>query len=161
MSFCDAFLPEFDHEMRGTRNILALVPDNLLDWRAHTTLNTIGWVASHLADTLSWMEVTLRETSFDVAPVGQPPHESPLLASGIEILAVFDENLKNARSLIAAATDEELQVPWTLYEAGKEVFTMPRMSIVKSLFINHMVHHRAFLVAYLRMNEIICPALYG
>ena len=65
------------------------------------------------------------------------------------------------RVLFAAATDEELQVPWTLLQGGEELFTIPRGALIKNLFINHIVHHRAFLVAYLRMNDIACPGLYG
>jgi uncharacterized damage-inducible protein DinB len=161
MSFVDAFLPEFDHEMAGTRSIIELVTDRLLDWKAHESLNSIGWVASHIADTLSWVEVTLKETSFDVAPIDGPPHESPVLNTSREILALFDRNLATARPLISEATDEELQLPWTLLQGGNEIFTMPRMAIVKTFFINHIIHHRAFLVAYLRMNDVQCPGLYG
>lgn len=161
MSFSETFLPEFDHEMQGARSVLQLVPDRLLTWKAHETLNSIGWVASHIADTLSWVEVTLKETSFDVAPLDGPPHRTPELESGVEIVQLFDQNLANARPLITAATDEELQAAWTLLQGGNEVFTMPRAALVKSLFVNHIVHHRAFLVAYLRMNDIECPLLYG
>jgi len=161
MTFAESFLPEFDHEMAGARSILALVPDRLLTWKAHQSLNSIGWVASHIADTLSWVELTLKETSFDVAPVNGPKHETPILESTKAILASFDENLATSRPMIEAATDEELLVPFTLLEGGQELFTTPRMALVKSLFINHIVHHRAFLVAYLRMNGVECPGLYG
>lgn len=161
MSFVESFLPEFDHEQQNTRHVLELVPDSLLGWKAHDSLNSVGWVASHLADTLSWVEVTLKETSFDIAPVDGPPHETPVLESGESILASFDENLATARSLIAEATDEQLLVPWTLLQGGNELFTMPRMALIKNLFINHMIHHRAFLISYLRMNDIQCPPMYG
>ena len=160
MSFVEAFLPEFEHEMAGTRSIVELVRDDLLDWKAHQNLNSIGWVASHLADTLSWVEVTLNETSFDVAPIDGPPHETPVLDSGKAILDAFDQHLATARPLIAAATDEQLLVPWSLLQGGKELFTMPRLAVMKTFFINHIVHHRAFLVAYLRMNDVECPGLY-
>ncbi|QDT10275.1 DinB family protein [Planctomycetes bacterium K23_9] len=161
MSMMDFFLPEFDHEMRGTREILTRVPDRLLDWKAHESLHTIGWNASHLADTLSWVEVTLKETSFDIAPVDGPAHETPLLESTQAIVESFDKNLAESRQLFQAATDDDLQVAWTLLQGGKELFTQPRAALIKSLFINHMIHHRAFLISYLRMNDIECPGLYG
>lgn len=161
MSLVQALLPEFDHEMQGTRSILQLVPDNLLEWKAHESLNSVGWVASHIVDTLSWMEVTVKETSFDVAPIGGEPHQSPVLKSAQKILVGFDQNLSTARELMAATTDDEMMVPWTLLQGGQELFTMPRIAVVKTFFVNHVVHHRAFLVAYLRMNGIECPGLYG
>lgn len=159
--FIDSFLPEFNHEMTGTRAVLECLKDELLDWKAHESLHTIGWVGAHLADTLSWVEVTLTETSFDVAPVGGEPHQTPELGSATEILEVFDQNLEAARKSLAKATDESMTVPWTLLQGGEELFTQPRGALVKNLFINHMVHHRAFLISYLRMNGIECPNLYG
>ncbi|MGB7345728.1 MAG: DinB family protein [Pirellulaceae bacterium] len=161
MRLIDSFFPEFDHEMSGTRSVLEVVPDGLLDWKAHESLHTIGWNASHLADTLSWVEVTLKETSFDIAPIDGPAHETPVLDSTAAILASFDANRASAKAFFEAVTDEELQVPWTLLQGGQTLFTTPRIALIKSLFINHMVHHRAFLVAYLRMNDVKCPALYG
>jgi hypothetical protein len=87
--------------MQGTRSIIELVPDSLLDWQAHDSLHAVGWVASHIADILSWTGAILNDTSFDVAPRDGPPHQSPLLSSSQEILASFDQNLATARLLIA------------------------------------------------------------
>ena len=161
MAFSDVFLPEFDHEMENTRTVLEVVPDQLLDWKAADDLNSIRWVASHIADTLSWVEVTLKETSFDIAPIDGPKHASPLLDSGKAIVETFDQNVAHARQLLTEITDDELQVVWTLLQGGQELFSMPRMALVKNLFINHIVHHRAFLIAYLRMNGVSCPPMYG
>ena len=160
MSFVEAFMPEFEHEMDGTRRIVELVPDAILDWKAHESLNTIRWVASHLADTLSWMELTLNDTSFDVAPVDGEPHQTPLLSSSQAILELFDTNLASAKAALSKTTDEGLFVPFSLLQGGKELFTMPRMAVVKTFMLNHVIHHRAFLVAYLRMNDVECPGLY-
>ncbi len=34
MSYAQSILPEFDQEMASTRKVLALVPDDKIDWRA-------------------------------------------------------------------------------------------------------------------------------
>ena len=161
MSMIEAFVPEFEHEIAGTRRILELVPDHLLDWKAHDTLNSIGWLASHLADTLSWVPLTVNETSFDVAPIGGEPHRTPVLGSRDEILASFDKNLAAAKASVTTVSDEQLLEPWTLLQGGETLFCMPRIAVMKSFFVNHIVHHRAFLIAYLRMNDIECPQMYG
>ncbi len=161
MGFMDSYLREFDQELAGTRQILELVPDALLGWQAHDSLHTIGWVASHLADIPSWVEVTLNETSFDIAPVDGPKHETPVMDRTEEILSLFDENRAAARTLLAAATQQQLAVEWTLLQGGEPLFTRPRSELIRNLFINHVVHHRAFLIAYLRINGISCPCLYG
>lgn len=161
MSFIDSFLPEFEHEMSGTRAILERVPDSLLDWKAHETLNSVGWVASHVVDTISWAEVILTETSFDIAPPNGPPHETPMLGSAAEMVPGFDKHLSVAKDLIGKATDADLAVPWSLLQGGETLLTMPRGSVLKTFLLNHVIHHRAFLVAYLRMNGVECPGLYG
>ena len=38
--------------------------------------------------------------------------------------------------------------------------TSPRPNVLRS-FINHLVHHRAQLGVYLRMNGIAIPGMYG
>lgn len=161
MNIADGFLIEFEEEMNNTRGILELVPDKLLDWKAHDNLNAIGWVASHIADTLSWAETIVNDTSFDIAPVGGEPHSFEVLAASDEIVNAFDKNRESAKTFIAGASDETLMVPWTLKQGGNDLFTMPRIAVLKVFFINHLVHHRAFLIAYLRMNDISSPGIYG
>ena len=38
--------------------------------------------------------------------------------------------------------------------------TEPRTKVIRS-FINHVVHHRAQLGVYLRLNGIAVPGMYG
>ncbi len=50
---------------------------------------------------------------------------------------------------------------WTLLAGGKTIFTMPRMAALRSMVMNHMIHHRAQFGVYLRLNDIPVPGLYG
>lgn len=160
MSFAEMFLGEFEHEMQGTRRILERVPDSLMNWKAHESLNSIGWVASHLVDTMSWTEVIMKEEAFDIAPPDGPPHETPMIESASDLVSLFDTHFASAKKLIAAGADESFGEPWTLQQGGQPLFTLPRGAVVKSFLLNHVIHHRAFLVAYLRMNDVECPGLY-
>ena len=49
---------------------------------------------------------------------------------------------------------------WTFKFGDQFSFTSPRPNVLRS-FINHLVHHRAQLGVYLRMNEIAIPGMYG
>jgi uncharacterized damage-inducible protein DinB len=44
---------------------------------------------------------------------------------------------------------------------GKTIMTMPTVAVVRSFVMNHIIHHRAQLGVYLRLNDIPVPALYG
>jgi uncharacterized damage-inducible protein DinB len=49
---------------------------------------------------------------------------------------------------------------WTLSQGGKPFFTMPRSAVVRGV-VNHLIHHRAHLCVYLRLNDIPVPGMYG
>jgi uncharacterized damage-inducible protein DinB len=161
MSYAETVLPEFDHEMGSARKVLECVPDGKLDWRAHPKCNSIGWNANHLAEIPGWVEGTLTRLSWDIAPVGGERYQSPKLATVSEILALFDANVETARSTISSVKDEDMSVVWSLLEGGKPVITMPRAAIIRSFVLNHLIHHRAHLCVYLRLNDIPVPGMYG
>lgn len=161
MSIAESMLPEFDHEMAGTRKTLERIPDDKLSWKAHPKSNTIGWVGSHLAEIPGWVEGTLTRESWDFSPPGDPPYRTPILESRQQILEKFDSNVAAARRAIAATTDEALKKPWSLLYQGNIIFTQSRLDVLRSFILNHMIHHRAYLCSYLRLNDIPVPALYG
>jgi uncharacterized damage-inducible protein DinB len=161
MSYAEALLPEFDQEMASTRKVLERIPDDKLDWKPHPRSNTIGWNANHLADIPNWMAMALTTTSLDIDPPGGPKYEFPALRSRTEILDLFDRNVAAARKAITEARDEEMGQPWTLSRAGQVFFTMPRSALVRGFGINHLIHHRAHLCVYLRLNDVPVPGMYG
>ena len=60
-----------------------------------------------------------------------------------------------------AKSDADYFVPWTLKQGDKVFFTMPRFACVRSFVLNHVIHHRAQLSVYLRLNNIPVPSMYG
>jgi uncharacterized damage-inducible protein DinB len=39
--------------------------------------------------------------------------------------------------------------------------TMPRTAVLRSFVMNHIIHHRAQLGVYLRLNNVPVPSIYG
>lgn len=161
MNYVEITLPEFDHEMANTRKVLALVPDAKLSWKAHPSMATIGWNANHLAEIPGWVEGTLTQSSWDVAPAEGPRYAPPALTSAAEIVSLFDKNVATARQALAAVKEEELGLPWSLLAAGEPIFTMPRHAVIRSFVLSHTIHHRAHLIVALRLNDIEVPGMYG
>jgi uncharacterized damage-inducible protein DinB len=154
-------LPEFDQEMANTRKVLARIPEDKLDWKAHERSNTIGWVGTHLAEIPGWTEVTLKQDSLDISPPGGQPYRTPVASSPQAILHRFDQNVAAAQSAIAAASDEQFMQPWTLLKGGEPIFAMPRLTVIRRMVLNHSIHHRGHLCVYLRLNNIPVPGMYG
>ncbi len=161
MSLGQSLLPEFDHEMAGTRKTLERVPEEKLGWRPHAKSMTLGGLASHLANLSSWIGHTVERDSLDLAPVGQAPLRQPEMTSRQALLDHFDRHVAEGRAALAAASDETLLAPWTLLGGGKPYFTMPRVAVLRSYVLNHNVHHRAQLGVYLRLLDVPVPGLYG
>ena len=157
----DALLPEFDHEMAGTRKTLERVPEDKLEWKAHPKSNTIGWVASHLVEIPGWVEGTLAQDTWDINPVGGQPYRTAILTSRKQMLEAFDKNVADARRAISATSDDAFHKQWSLLSGGQAILTMPRLTVIRSFVLNHAIHHRAILTVYYRLNDIPVPALYG
>jgi uncharacterized damage-inducible protein DinB len=161
MSYAKALLPEFDQEMANTRKVLERLPDDKFNWKPHPKSNTIGWNANHVADIPNWLVMVISRPSLDIAPPDGPKYDFPTVASRKAILDVFDRNVSAARKAITEVKDEVMDQPWTLLQAGQEIFTMPRSAMVRGFVLNHLIHHRAHLCVYLRLNDIPVPGMYG
>jgi uncharacterized damage-inducible protein DinB len=155
-----ALLPEFEHEMAGTRKTIERMPEDRLEWRPHPRSATMGRLATHLAELAGFAERALTSESFDMRPGGaaMPARE---LGSCAEILDLFDRNVAAGKAAIAATGDAEWMAPWTLLANGQVVFHLPRVAVVRHSVLNHSIHHRAQLTVYLRLNDVAVPALYG
>ena len=161
MAIKDALLPEFDHEMANTRKTLERVPEDKLGWKPHPKSGTMGWLATHVANLPGWAKETIMQDTLDLAPNGVPQTPAPPATSRKELLDLFDKNVAAGRAAIAGASDEHFVKNWSLLSNGKTLMTMPRIAVLRGFVMNHLVHHRAQLGVYLRLNDVPVPALYG
>lgn len=161
MSIRDSFLPEFDHEMETTRKTLERVPEDKASWKPHDTSMPMGRLAGHIAEMVGFAPATFQGDSLDFAPPGAPPTQPTVMTSSKQLLDLFDKNVTAARAAISKASDEELLKTWTLLNGGKTFFSMPRITVLRSMILNHIIHHRGQLSVYLRMNKVPVPSIYG
>lgn len=155
-------LVSFDEEMSNTRKLLECLPEGNLEFRPHEKSMKLGQLAGHVASMPRWADYALRHDSRNLSPAdGQQQFYPYAVSSREEALAVFDKHEKDARSLIAAASDAELTASWSLLFGEKTVFSMPRHQVLRTWFLNHLIHHRGKLSVYLRLLNIPIPGMYG
>ena len=157
MAIKDALLPEFDHEMAVTRKVLSRVPDDKLGWAPHPKSMTFGRLATHVAEIPGWVKETLTTDGIDMGG-DYKPNELP---SRAEVLAKFDKMVAVARPLLESAADAQFMETWTLKAGGQAIFTLPKAAVYRGFVMNHLIHHRAQLSVYLRLNDIPVPSIYG
>lgn len=157
MPFVDALLPEFDHEMTVTRKLLERLPEDRVDWKPHPKSFSLGQLAQHVATIPMWGTMTLNQSEIDIGG-SQPP--TPLRTRA-EVLTLFDGNVASARAALVGKSDVELQAPWALKRSGHVIFSMPKHGVWRSFVMSHLIHHRAQLGVYLRMQDVPLPSTYG
>lgn len=161
MPIRDAILPEFDHEMETTRKTLERVPEDRPDWKPHDTSMPMARLAGHIAEMVGFGAMTFQGESFDFAPDGKRQVQPTVMTSRKQLLDIFDQNVAAARAAISSASDEDLQKMWSLKNNGQTIFAMPRLAALRTMILNHIIHHRGQLSVYLRMNKVPVPSIYG
>ncbi len=157
MSTAKTLLPEFDAEMANTRRVLERVPDPCTDWKPHPKSMAFNRLATLVAEMPQWAAGMLAEGRHDIPADYQPLH----LESRQDMLDLLDKNVAETRQVLAETPDDAFDENWSLIWGGQTVFSMPRGVAYRQMFLNHLIHHRAQLTVYLRLNDIPVPGLYG
>jgi uncharacterized damage-inducible protein DinB len=161
MSLSASILPEFDMEMAKTRTTLERVPVEKFDWKPHEKSFSFMEMVNHLGRLPEWGVAILTTDSMDVDPEKGEYVPPPPAETAEEVLAMFDRSVAEFRSTLEGTADADLMKPWTLKHGEQEIFTMPRIAVIRGMILNHMIHHRGQLTIYLRLNDLPVPALYG
>lgn len=87
---------------------------------------------------------------------------APIPAENLEALSEsFEQKISDGTDALVNATDDELEQPWTLRRGNHVAFTLLRKQVLRSMVINHIVHHRGQLTVYLRLLDVPVPSIYG
>ena len=144
--------------MGVTRRLLERLPEADFGWTPHVKSWSLGALATHLTNVLTWTGVITGAAEFDVAAA---PPRPVVPATRAELLQRFDRNVAEARAAIDGKADGELLAMWTLKSGGHTVFSMPRIAALRTFLMNHSVHHRGQLSVYLRLRDVPLPPMYG
>jgi uncharacterized damage-inducible protein DinB len=100
--------------------------------------------------------LTTPELDFSKGSVKPLPFES-----STQLLKAFEEGVAQVRSALQATADGAWSDHWKLSFGDKTIFEGTRFLAYRQMFLNHLVHHRAQLGIYLRLNDTPVPATYG
>ncbi len=158
MPINELLLVEFDEEMKKTRTALSRVPAAKKDFTPHPKSAPLGKLAPHIAQLAGFglTVLTMPELNFATSSYKPLPFESTA-----QLLQVLDEGAGKVREALQNTPDDAWRQSWKLSAGDKTIFEGSRFLAYRQMFINHLVHHRAQLGVYLRLNEEPVPATYG
>ncbi len=159
MTISQSLLPEFDLEMANTRKTLERVPEDRPEFRPHPKSMALARLAAHVAEIPMWAVRALTSDEFDVA--SRTPRDTFIMTSREGVLARFDDERTRARAALTATGDAAMMKTWTLKHGDRTIIAMPKVAVLRGFVMNHMIHHRAQLGVYLRMNDVPVPSIYG
>jgi uncharacterized damage-inducible protein DinB len=159
MTTCKTITLDFQEEMANTRKMLERIPldDAHREFKPHEKSMPIDRLATHVAEMPGWIKMALESELLHLKPEDYKPH---IAKSTPELLEIFDNAVKEGAGAIEGATEADMQKNWTFKWGDQFAMTEPRPKVIRS-FVNHIVHHRAQLGVYLRLNGIPVPGMYG
>lgn len=155
MSMLKAILSELQHESQGTSTILERVPAGQSEWTPHPKSMTLGKLASHIATLPAGCKRMLESGKFDVSGA-RPP-----VPADVPYAELYRTNIAALRELLGSLDDAALQEPFAMVRGDEVLRQMTKGIMLRTIFLNHSIHHRGQLSVYLRLIGVPLPALYG
>jgi uncharacterized damage-inducible protein DinB len=149
---------EIEQEAFITRRVLERVPADKLTWKPHPKSMSLGQLALHVATIPGGISRVAQLDEFDVAAANFNP---PAASSTEEILTALEASVKTAQEYLGGVSESVAMGTWRMTANGREVLSMPRIALLRSIMLNHWYHHRGQLSVYLRLLEVPVPVIYG
>lgn len=151
-------IKEMQHEASQTKRMLERIPVDQFNWKPHEKSRAIGQLAIHVAQIPAWASRILTSTDFDIMTFRR---EVPEVKTADDLISISESNVQKAIEDLQNASDEQMFAPWTFRRGDHIILSLPRVAAIRSMAINHLVHHRGQLSVYLRLLNIPVPGMYG
>src|SRR5438270_487024 len=151
-------IPEIQQESASTKRLLERVPQEQFGWKPHEKSMSLLRLASHVAEMYSWIPVILGGPEFDFAKRTYQPLKVETTG---DLVSHLERNGDAAIAALQRAGDETLAGKFTLKNGDHILFSLPRIAAVRTMSLNHLVHHRGQLSVYLRLLNVSIPGMYG
>ena len=156
MQFKTFILSEIQREMPTTRKMLELVPEDKYDWKPHPKSRSIGDLASHIAQLAGFAVTMAQDETFDFSRWSDMHFKT-----NAELLLGFDSLLTETVNALISLSEEDFDKTWAMVSGETVVNSFQKWNAIHSVFLQHIIHHRAQLGVYLRLLDIPLPPMFG
>jgi uncharacterized damage-inducible protein DinB len=156
MPLINSILQELDHEGQTTRRLFERINDSHLEYQPHPKSRALGALALHIAGVPGLIaELAMQDK------IQAPNFADPVPASAQEIVNTHDESIAKAKRILNRVSDDVLMSSWTMMRGDQEIFSQPKIAVLRMIMLNHCYHHRGQLSVYLRELDVPLPSIYG
>ena len=131
-------MSEIQQEAVITKRVLERVPADKLGWKPHPKSMSLGQLALHVATIPGNLSKLAQVEEFDASAANFDP---PVPNNAKEILSALDASVKAAEEYVGGVSESAVMGKWRLTSKGKEVFTIPRVGLLRTIMLNHWYHH--------------------
>jgi len=158
MTLTESLIAELEREGKSTVRILQRVPMDRIDWKPHVKSMSLGQLAWHIATLPRSGVMGLREKKREVTGGGVRPGP----AGHDDLTATFQQSLEALKAELLATSDQTLMTErFSFVRNGEPIVSFPLLGLIRTVIVNHSIHHRGQLTVYLRLLEESVPAMYG
>jgi uncharacterized damage-inducible protein DinB len=158
MTLAQSFLAELKHESTATKKMFERLPFDKSEYKPHEKSMALLRLATHIAEMPLWLAMTITTDGMDITTTDYKPY---VPKNNEDLLNFFDENLKKVEDILNNCSDEEMLKSWTMKSGDNVIFSMPKVSVIRGMIMNHSAHHRGQLSVYFRLLDIPVPGTYG
>lgn len=151
-------LVEVETEAPATRRVLERVPADRFGWKPHERSMSAGQLAQHVASIPGNAARLAGLERFDVATA---PSTYAAAEDRDALLDLFDRSVASLRDRLAGLDPIAAEPTWTLAFGDRTIATWSRLTVIRTMGLNHWYHHRGELVVYLRLLGVAVPVVYG
>jgi uncharacterized damage-inducible protein DinB len=150
LGYCAMMLDGITREAEITKKVIAAVPDAASSYKPDPKARTAKELAWHLANSDIQFLDGIAALNFKM----EAPEHKP--ETSAEVVAWYDEKVKQGVARIAEMTPEQLLTPIPFFG----VFNLPAV-LYLGFLSSHSIHHRGELTTYLRPMGSKVPSIYG
>ena len=148
---------EFEQEYETTKKFLEIFPEGKNDYSPHEKSMKLMSLATHIVEIFGWPEVVMKTEKIDFAAGDYKP---TILLNSKELQQKFEEVSAISREILETSKEDDLTGKWSMNMGELVLAEFDKYGAIRHA-LNQIVHHRAQLGVYYRLNDIPLPASYG
>ena len=148
----DSFIKYFEHIRERTMNVLRVIPSNKINWRPKKHTMSFADIIRHLAMSERYLFVAVAKFDMNL----YPDFEEKEAKNSQEVIDILikshEDSIIILRTIDGNELHKKIRVP-----GGAEITMWKWLRAM----VEHEVHHRGMIYAYLTILNIETPPLFG